>query len=339
MHDIAIDMMSGDHGLDVTAPAVLHVLKTTGLRLALVGDATALDALLDGMYAPYRSRLSVHGSSQIVAMDEPPASALRTKKKSSMRLALDLVKAEKAKACVSAGNTGALMAMSYHVLKMLPGIDRPAIMAAFPGNELGDEVFMLDLGANVDNSAEQLFQFAVMGSFAVDLMKETASPVRVGLLNVGAEAIKGNAVVKEANRLLRDQSMIDYRGYVEGDGIFSGDVDLVVCDGFVGNIVLKTLEGAMRKVFIEVKRSCTRSVLAYCMVPFVRFALGGLKKRLGPSEYNGAFFLGLRGVVVKSHGGATSNGFARAIIRAQKAAQFNLSDLEKALDRFFKKED
>jgi phosphate acyltransferase len=334
-YDIAVDMMSGDCGLDVSVPAVLSVLESTDLILALVGDKALLEPHLTGIYASYAGRITLCHADQVVGMDERPTSALRAKKTSSMRIALELVKSSDAKACVSAGNTGALMAMAYHTLKMLPGIERPAIMAAFPANHPAEEVFMLDLGANVENTPQQLYQFAVMGSLAVDLIKHKKS-TRVGLLNVGSEAIKGNETVKAADRLMRNQSMFNYRGYIEGDRIFSGEVDLIVCDGFVGNVVLKTLEGAMQKVFLEIKQSCLRSIWSRCMVPFVRFALGGLKKKLSPSQYNGAFFLGLRGVVVKSHGGASAQAFARAIIRANQAAEFNLNDLEQSLNAFFK---
>jgi len=315
---IAIDAMGGDHGPHVTVPAALKALEDdTQLNIVLVGLEDAIQAELKAHKATATPRLRIHHSSEVVLMDESPQSALKNKKDSSMRVAINLVKSGEANACVSAGNTGALMATARFVLKTLPGIDRPAIASALP-SEKGN-TYMLDLGANADCTAEQLMQFAVMGAMLVSCVEHKANPT-VGLLNIGSEDIKGNEVVKQTSELLR-ASHLNFYGNVEGDDIFKGTTDLVVCDGFVGNVSLKTTEGLahMMGKFLtqEFKRSWLTKLMALGALPVLK----AFKKRLDPRLYNGASFLGLRGIVVKSHGGADSIAFNHAIYVAAEEAR------------------
>lgn len=306
---IALDAMGGDHGPSVVVPAALRVLaRHPRLQLILVGDEDTLRAALpEG--DPRLERLHVRYASQTVGMDEPPSQALRTKKDSSMRVAINLVRDGQAQACVSAGNTGALMATARYVLKTLPGIDRPAIISAIPA--LQGHTHMLDLGANVDCSAEHLCQFAAMGSILASAVDNVERP-RVGLLNVGAEEIKGNDQVKEAARLL-EESGLNYIGYVEGDDIYGERVDVIVCDGFVGNVSLKTSEGVARMIGhylrSEFKRTWYNRLVGLIALP----VLTQLKERIDPRRYNGASLLGLQGIVIKSHGSADETAFANAI--------------------------
>jgi glycerol-3-phosphate acyltransferase PlsX len=263
-------------------------------------------------------------------MDEPPAQALRLKKDSSMRVALNLVQANTAQACVSAGNTGALMATARFVLKTLAGIDRPAIITGIPS--LNGHTHVLDLGANVDCKAEQLFQFAVMGSVLASAVDELENP-RVGLLNVGQEAIKGNDQVKEADRLLRN-SLLNYVGYVEGDAIYCGDVDVVVCDGFVGNISLKASEGVAKMVSQLVRQEFGRNPVARLSGLAARPVLRAFHNRIDPRRYNGASLVGLQGIVIKSHGGADAFSFEHAIQIARLEARKSLPQrIDKQLER------
>ena len=323
---IAVDCMGGDHGVHVTVPAALAFLaRTPDASLVLVGDASVVDAELAKTRGD-RTRIRVLHASQVVAMDEPPASALRTKRDSSMRLAIDLVKGGEADCAVSAGNTGALMAIARFVLKMLPGVERPAIASAMP-TQTG-HTLMLDLGANVNCSAQQLLQFAVMGSALATIMNTKDRPT-VGLLNIGEEDIKGNDVVKEAAELLR-ASDLNFHGNIEGDDIYKGTTDVVVCDGFVGNVALKSSEGLVRMLAVYLREEFTRSW-------FTRFAalvslpvINAFKRRVDPRRYNGASLLGLRGIVVKSHGSADSVSFQSAIERAYQEAR---SDLPKLISR------
>jgi glycerol-3-phosphate acyltransferase PlsX len=254
----------------------------------------------------------VHHASEVVLMDESPASALRNKKDSSMRVAVDLVKSGEAHACVSAGNTGALMAISRFVLKMLPGIDRPAIIAALPS--IRGSTYVLDLGANVDCGPEHLLQFAIMGATLVAAVEHKDRP-SVGLLNIGEENIKGNEVVKRAAELLRG-SDLNFIGNIEGDGIYKGEADVVVCDGFVGNVMLKASEGIVQMVRSYIREEFMRSILTRLVGAIVMPVLHAFRRRLDPRRFNGATLLGLRGIVVKSHGSADVFGFARAIERA-----------------------
>ncbi len=306
---IALDAMGGDHGPSVTVPAAVSALgKYPELKLILVGRKEVLEPLMK-RHSRLGGRLTLHHASEEVGMDELPSQALRGKKDSSMRVAINLVKSGEADACVSAGNTGALMATARFVLKTVNGIDRPAICALIPSH--GGHTHMLDLGANADCTPEQLFQFGVMGAALATAVYNIKEP-RVGLLNIGEEEIKGNEKVKEAARLLTE-SHINYIGFVEGNDIFSRDVDVVVTDGFVGNVSLKTMEGLAKMISQiireEFRRTFTTKLLALAAMPVLHV----VRKRLDTRHYNGASLLGLRGVVVKSHGGADSIGFASAI--------------------------
>lgn len=315
---VAIDAMSGDHGHSVTVDAALSALhEHHSLHLILVGDEKALHAALHQRHTRQSERLRLHHASEVVAMDESPSKALRNKKDSSMRVAVDLVKEGRAQAAVSAGNTGALMAISRFVLKMLPGVERPAIISAIPS--LRGHTHMLDLGANAECSAEQLFQFAVMGSALVTAVDGTEKP-RVALLNIGEEEIKGNETIKQTAALLAT-SGLNYVGFVEGDGIFHEDVDVVVCDGFTGNVALKTAEGAIKLVSHFMKQEFTRDGLAKARGLAAKPVLKNLAARMDPRGYNGAALLGLRGTVIKSHGGADAYSFGRAINIAVKEVQ------------------
>lgn len=302
--------MGGDHGARVTIPAALAALaREPVLKLIVVGQrALLLDAL--GQHgAREHERLVVHNADEVVAMDEAPAQALRNKKDSSMRAAIDLVKQAVAQAAVSAGNTGALMATARFVLKTLPGIDRPAIITNLP--TIHSHVHVLDLGANVDCSPEQLLQFAIMGSILVSAVEGKPRP-RVGLLNVGQEDIKGNETVKKAAELLR-ASHVNYAGFVEGDAIYTGDLDVIVCDGFVGNAVLKASEGLARMLSQFMSEEFSRNWFARLSGAAALPALRSFRKRVDPRRYNGATFLGLTGTVIKSHGSADAFAFEHAI--------------------------
>lgn len=307
---IALDAMGGDFGPPVVVPAALSVLaEENNLTLILVGDRDVLAPHLAGVKPALRERLVVQHASQRVEMDELPSQALRLKKDSSMRVAINLVKDGAADACVSAGNTGALMATARYVLKTLPGIDRPAIITAIPS--VTGHTHMLDLGANVDCKAEHLFQFAVMGSVLATAVDNVDRP-RVGLLNIGQEEIKGNDQVKEAARLLAT-SNLHYIGFVEGDDIYKGTADVVVCDGFVGNVALKTSEGLAKMFSHYMKEAFSRNVFARLAAVLALPVLKAFRKKIDPRRYNGASLLGLPGIVIKSHGGADAFAFANAI--------------------------
>ncbi|KKM84921.1 hypothetical protein LCGC14_1294350, partial [marine sediment metagenome] len=254
-------------------------------------------------------RLIIRHASQQVTMGESPAIALRTKKDSSMRVALNLVKDGSAAACVSAGNTGALMATARFVLKTIPGIERPAIVSALP--TMKGHTYVLDLGANVDSSAEHLVQFAVMGSVLAELVDGKKNPT-IGLLNIGSEEIKGNERVKEAARLLMDTDL-NYYGFVEGDGLYRGDVDVVVCDGFVGNVALKASEGVIHMIRHFLRQSFGRNIFTKLAGLIASPVLKHFRDELDPRAYNGANLIGLQGIVIKSHGGTDEIGFANAI--------------------------
>lgn len=307
---LALDAMGGDHAPGIVIDAALEALRRhPQLNLVLVGQEGLLRDELARRGAPADDRLRVHHASEVVAMDESPALALRGKKDSSMRVAIDLVRAGTAQACVSAGNTGALMATAKFVLKTLPGIDRPAICTMIPTTT--GHTHMLDLGANVECSAEHLLQFAVMGSVLASAVDNNPRP-RVGLLNVGAEAIKGNDTVKAAARLL-ESSPINYIGYVEGDDIYKGTADVVVCDGFVGNVALKASEGVAKMISGHMRESFGRNLLTKLAALVSMPVLKSLKHRFDPRRYNGASLLGLQGIVIKSHGGADAYAFGHAI--------------------------
>ena len=315
---ISLDAMGGDHGLSVTVPAAIEALKQyDDISLILVGDETQINEHLQAINAQDDPRLTVRHASQTVDMDEPPALALRGKKDSSMRVAINLVKENKADAAVSAGNTGALMATARFVLKTLPGIDRPAICSPIPSHN--GHTHMLDLGANIDSAAEHLYQFAMMGDELARAIDKVDAP-KVGLLNIGQEDIKGNEQVKAANRLLKE-APLNYIGYVEGDDIFSDRVDVVVCDGFVGNVALKTTEGLAKMLSNDLKAHFTRTWYTKLMALAAMPVLKALRTQFDPRNYNGASFLGLQGIVIKSHGGADSLSFANAISIARKEAK------------------
>lgn len=307
---IALDVMGGDHGPDVVLAAALRVLKKRDdLDLLLVGDQATIESKLARLGNPDRRRLQVQHASQCVDMDESPSHALRFKKDSSMRVAIDMVKEGRAQACVSAGNTGALMATARYVLKTLPGIDRPAICTSLP--TITGHTWMLDLGANIDSSPEHLFQFALMGTELAKAVDNNPHP-SVGLLNIGEEEMKGNETVKEAANLLSGGSL-NYRGFIEGNDVYGGKVDVVVCDGFIGNIALKTGEGLAKMISHFMRREFSRNFLTRIAGLVALPVLKAFRKRIDPRRYNGASLLGLRGTVIKSHGGADEIAFASAI--------------------------
>jgi phosphate acyltransferase len=305
---IAIDAMSGDRGVSISVPAAVAAARQfSDVRFTLIGRQAELQRELGGTVP---TNLSCLHAADVVEMTDHPRDALRRKKDSSMRRAIDLVKANDAHACVSAGNTGALMATAHFVLKMLPGVERPAIVSLIPSR--GGHTYMLDLGANASSTPQQLLQFAVMGSvLAVDLEGAHVRP-RVGLLNIGAEEIKGTDIVQAAHNLLT-ASDLNYVGFVEGDDIFSDKVDVVVTDGFTGNVALKAMEGAARLIADALREEFARNTLRKLGYLAARPALQALRTRIDPRRYNGASMVGLNGIVIKSHGGTDRYGFQRAI--------------------------
>ena len=321
--NLAVDCMGGDHGLEVTAPAIVDFLRRDpDCSVIAVGIEESVRPLLAGHRAEFGDRLRIRHASEVVEMHESVASALRNKKDSSMRVTANLVKDGIADAAVSAGNTGALMAISRFVLKTLPGIDRPAIATVFPTAR--GHVYMLDLGANVDCTAEHLLQFGVMGSLLVSALEHREGP-SVGLLNIGEEEIKGSDVVKQAGDLLKE-SGLNFVGNVEGNDIWKGSVDVVVCDGFVGNVVLKSSEGLAQMIAGGLKEEFSRNVLtklaAVTALPVIR----AFKRRFDHRAYNGASLLGLKGIVFKSHGSADAYAFRCALERAAEAARQRLPE-------------
>ena len=326
---VAVDCMGGDFGPEVTVPACLDVIsKQADLSIILVGQSEKILDYLPGSQSDdfskkYDGRLRIHHTSEVVLMDESVSSAMRNKKDSSIRVASELVSHKKADAVVSSGNTGALMAISRFVLKMLPGIERPAIATVMPTMNNG-RVYMLDLGANVDCSANHLFQFGIMGSLLAVSLEHDCRP-SVGLLNVGSEHIKGNEIVKQASLLLKE-SGLNFFGNVEGDDIFKGTTDVVVCDGFVGNVALKATEGLVQMlssgIRAEFKQNYWTKLLALISSP----VLLKVKNRFDHRSYNGACLLGLNGLVIKSHGSADKFAFSCAIERAAEASREKLVD-------------
>lgn len=315
---IAIDAMGGDHGTHVTVPAaVAYLRKNPNDTIVLVGLPDAIEAELRTHKATIGPNLRIHAAAEVVGMDESPQLALRNKKDSSMRVAINLVKNGEASACVSAGNTGALMATARYVLKMLPGIDRPAIASFLP--TVTGKICMLDLGANVDCNAEHLLQFALMGTALVSAIEHKDNPT-VGLLNIGSEDIKGNEVVKQAAELLQ-QSDLNFYGNVEGDDIFKGVTDVVVCDGFVGNVSLKTTEGLAQMLGGFLREEFSRNLLTKLAGLIAMPVLNAFKHRVDHRRYNGASLLGLKGIVLKSHGSADAFAFLCALERAGEEAR------------------
>lgn len=328
---IAVDAMSGDRGPVVTVAGCLDVLhRESNLSAVLVGRRSVIEPLVERVDGSCRARIAVRDASQIVEMHERPQDALRRKKDSSMRVAINLVKTGEADACVSAGNTGALMATARFVLKTIPGIDRPAILSSVPSRT--GHTHMLDLGANADCTAAHLFQFAVMGSVVASDLHGIERP-RIGLLNIGEEDIKGDDVVRAAAQLL-SRSSLNYVGFVEGDDIFTGEVDVVVTDGFTGNVALKTMEGLAHMLGNALRSEYTLNPLrrlgALASWPVLR----AFRQRFDPRAYNGASMVGLAGVVVKSHGGADAFAFANAVrvgmLEARKGVPTQISELLQA---------
>ncbi len=314
--------MGGDYGLSVTIPAALEFARQyPDSRLLLVGQPDVIEAALAEHRSAPRDRFEIVAASEVVTMDDPVEVALRRKKDSSMRLAAQAVKDGRADACVSAGNTGAWMAISRYVLKTLDGIDRPAIATSIP-NQTGGATTVLDLGANVDCTAEHLLQFAIMGAALAQAIDHLESPT-VGLLNIGEEVIKGNEVVKEAAELLR-ASPLNFRGNVEGDDIFKGTVDVVVCDGFVGNVVLKSVEGLAKMLSSVIREEFKRNFITLLAGAVATPVLNRLRRRVDNRRYNGAALLGLRGVVIKSHGSADAYAYGFALQRAREAVASRL---------------
>lgn len=310
---LAVDAMGGDHGVNITVPSCLRFLdKTPDVNVILVGDRDAIYKQIGDKLSQYSDRIEVVHATQVVGMDEAPQSAMRTKRDSSMRIAINLVKEGKANAIVSAGNTGALMAISRYVLRTMDGIDRPAIAKLLP--TVKGEVCMLDLGANIECSPEHLVQFGIMGAQLMRGVTGKASP-SVGILNIGSEDIKGNETVKKAAELLK-KTNLNFYGNVEGDDIFKSVVDVVVTDGFTGNVSLKTTEGVAKMIVFFLKEEFTRSWITKLIAMISYPVLKRLKLRLNPSKYNGAVLLGLNGLVIKSHGGADIDGFYYALVQA-----------------------
>ena len=313
--------MGGDFGPHLIVPAcIASLVEFPSLHLVLVGQAPVLEELIALHPGVDRARLQVEHASEVIGMDERPTHALRGKPDASMRVMLELVRSGRAKACVSAGNTGALMALSLYVLKPLPGIDRPAMVTAVPTAR--GVCHLLDLGANVDCSAEQLYQFAVMGSVAAEA-QGVVRP-RVALLNVGTENIKGNQQVKLAASLLQQAQGLNYTGFVEGDGLYRGEADVVVCDGFVGNILLKSSEGLVSMISERIEALFNEGFVSRLAGAVALPLLKRLRGELAPARHNGASFLGLQGIVVKCHGAASSEGFQSAIRRAVIEVRENL---------------
>lgn len=312
---IALDMMGGDYGPRSSIPAAVSAVKKfPSLTLLLCGDEKTISSSLQSLNFTDHPRLIIKHCTEVVSNTCEPAQALRNKKDSSMRVALDLVKSEEAQACVSAGNTGALLLTAHFVLKMLPGIKRPALISAVP-TEKKQPVFLLDLGANVHCDAQTLFQFGIMGSIIADETCEGSKP-KVCLLNIGSEDIKGYDTIKQAAGLMKESQYLNYIGFCEGSDMFSGKADVVVCEGFVGNVALKTCEGIakliMHKFTKALKKRLFYRLLALILSPIIK----KLYKRVNPDQYNGASLVGLRGIVVKSHGNASNKAFLAAIEEA-----------------------
>ncbi|MDH1261515.1 MULTISPECIES: phosphate acyltransferase PlsX [unclassified Pseudomonas] len=318
---IAIDAMGGDFGPRCIVPASVACLaEYPSLHLVLVGQSSLIEEAIAQFPGVDRARLRVVHADEVVAMDERPAQALRGKPDSSMRVALELLRGGEVQACVSAGNTGALMALSRYVLKTLPGIDRPAMVTAIPTQ--AGRCHLLDLGANVDCSAEHLYQFALMGAVAAEALGVRRP--RIALLNVGTEDIKGNQQVKLAASLLQQAPGLNYIGFVEGDGLYRGEADVVVCDGFVGNIVLKSSEGLATMIAARIQALFREGAMSRLVGLLAMPLLKRLQAELAPAQHNGASFLGLQGIVVKSHGAAGPEDFQSAIRRALTEIEENL---------------
>jgi glycerol-3-phosphate acyltransferase PlsX len=313
-------MMGGDHGPLSTIPAAIEaVAEFPSLDLILCGDSQLLQQQLQNAGYADHPQLSIKHASQQVLMTDRPSVALRTKRDSSMRVALDLVEKQQVQACVSAGNTGALISMAHFVLKMLGGVERPALISALP-TTVGSPVFMLDLGATVNCDADTLFQFAVMGAVMAEEVEGISKP-KVALLNMGEEEIKGSDQIKRTSLLLSECAEINYIGYIEGNDIFSGKADVIVCDGFVGNVALKTCEGVAKLIIKRLEHALKNSMSAHLFGWMIKPLLKSIGSGVNPDHYNGASLIGLRGIVVKSHGNATKEAFLSAIRQAVREVE------------------
>jgi len=322
---LALDIMGGDNGPHIIFDAALTALqKTPHLHLILCGPLTIMSQWLNKQLPNIQARIKLCDCPQQVAMDEAPAHALRHKKQSSMRRILDLVHNNEADACISSGNTGALLAIANYVLKTLPGIDRPALVSLVPTINNG-KVYFLDLGANINCDSEVLFQYAVMGSVLAEQIADIKQP-KVALLNVGSEEIKGNDQVKQTAKLLTDSQHINYIGYVEGNDIFSQKADVIVTDGFVGNIAMKSWEGLINFAIQEVRKASQHNWLSKIVAKIAMPLFRSIYLRMKPDQYNGASLIGLRGIVVKSHGNASSEAFLFAIREAIQQVEMQVPD-------------
>ena len=322
---IALDIMGGDHGPPVILSAAIKAIQHhPDVNFTLCGDESIINPAIQVLSDAERRRVVVSHCDQVVDMGEAPTSALRHKKRSSMRKAIELVQAKEAHACVSAGNTGALLTLSFYLLKTLSGIDRPALVSMMP-TASHHKVLLLDLGANVNCTPDILFQYGVMGSVLAQQVAGIASP-RVALSNVGEEDIKGNAQVKSADQLFKDAPGINYIGYVEGDDIFTDHADVVVTDGFTGNVALKSSEGLAKLVVSEVKRHSQRNIYTRLMAKIAFPLLKSIYNSVNPDQYNGASLIGLRGIVIKSHGNASKDAFYYAIVQAMQEARMQVPD-------------
>jgi glycerol-3-phosphate acyltransferase PlsX len=323
---LALDVMGGDQGPLITIPsAIMAINFLPNLHLILCGDEHIITTELARLNITQQDlvqhkQLSIFPTTEVVEMDEKPAFALRSKKNSSMRKALDLVHEGKAQACVSAGNTGALFSMAHFVLKTLTGVERPALISSLPTHDNDKHVFMLDLGANVFCDSHVLYQFGVMGSVMAAQVDGIKNP-RIALLNMGEEAMKGSDHIKQAALELSANNDINYIGFIEGSDIFSNKADVIVCDGFVGNVALKTCEGVARLVYKKSEVLLRKNFLAKLMATIFKPSLKKLFKSVNPDQYNGASLIGLRGIVVKSHGNANSSAFYSAIMEAVKEVE------------------
>ena len=318
--------MGGDQGPLITIPSAIMAIKSLpNLHLILCGDENIITTELARLNITQEAlvqheQLTIFPTTEIVEMDEKPAFALRTKKNSSMRKMLDLVHEGKAQACVSAGNTGALFSMAHFVLKTLAGVERPALISSLPTHDKDKHVFMLDLGANVFCDSHVLYQFGVMGSVMAAQVDGIKNP-RIALLNMGEESMKGSDHIKQAALELSANNDINYIGFIEGSDIFSNKADVIVCDGFVGNVALKTCEGVARLVYKKSEVLFSQNFLAKLMATIFKPSLKKLFKSVNPDQYNGASLIGLRGIVVKSHGNANSSAFYSAIMEAVKEVE------------------
>ncbi|WP_415901045.1 phosphate acyltransferase PlsX [Neptuniibacter sp. QD48_11] len=313
-YTIAVDVMGGDFGPRVTIPATLDALaRHSRLSAKLIGHSDVIQPFLNGLNSDVACRVDVVHAPDTISMSAKPSQTLRNGQESSMYKAIQLVDEGAAQACVSAGNTGALMVLGRYILRMLPGVDRPAIISSVPTAK--GHCYLLDLGANVDCSAEHLLQFAIMGSVMTAAVDNIESP-RVGLLNIGQEQVKGNEQVKLASRLIQEQGGLNYVGYIEGDDLYAGNADVVVCDGFVGNIALKSSEGLARLINQKVQASFKQGLYRKFLALLAKPVLSDLKKQMDPSRRNGASLLGLQGIVIKSHGSANQQCFGYALDQA-----------------------